>query len=111
MSHHDIEARLGDGALDRVTVYRVLDWLVASGLAHRTVDETRVSRFSAATGDRAAHRLHAHFHCDACRRVFCLEDAQALMPALPPGFCASAVEVSVRGRCRDCAGEGASHGA
>ena len=39
LSHHDIEAALGDASLDRVTLYRVLDWLVASGLAVKRADE------------------------------------------------------------------------
>ncbi|MBP8163590.1 MAG: transcriptional repressor, partial [Propionivibrio sp.] len=33
LSHNQIEQALGESALDRVTLYRVLDWLVESGLA------------------------------------------------------------------------------
>ena len=35
LSHHDIESMFGAARLDRVTLYRVLDWLVEQGLAHR----------------------------------------------------------------------------
>ena len=33
LSHYDIEQSLGEGSLDRVTLYRVLDWMVEAGLA------------------------------------------------------------------------------
>ncbi len=57
LTHHDIEAALGDAMLDRVTLYRVLDWLVESGLAHKSADASRVYRFSlAAPGEHTALR-------------------------------------------------------
>ncbi|MBK8524409.1 MAG: hypothetical protein IPL58_10055 [Betaproteobacteria bacterium] len=49
-SGHDVESALGAGSLDRVTLYRVLDWLVESGLAVKGADERRVWRFSLASG-------------------------------------------------------------
>ncbi len=48
LTHAQIESALGVPALDRVTLYRVLDWLVESGLAHKNADASRVFRFSAA---------------------------------------------------------------
>ena len=56
LSHAEIELRLGDMALDRVTLYRVLDWLVESALAHRNTDAYRVFRFSAAAAGESVQR-------------------------------------------------------
>jgi len=103
LTHHEIEQALGELALDRVTLYRVLDWLVDSGLAHRHTDAHRMFRFSAA-GD-GEHATHTHFRCEACGRVFCLDAAPPLPPRLPEGFSLSRVELDLRGRCARCAGE------
>jgi Fur family ferric uptake transcriptional regulator len=103
LTHAEIEARLGDLAGDRVTLYRVLDWLVQSGLAHKVTDEARVFRFSVAAG-QAQHGQHGHFRCDDCGRVYCLERVQPARPRVPQGFRVAQVEMSVRGKCANCTG-------
>ncbi|MCM8622669.1 MAG: transcriptional repressor [Candidatus Accumulibacter sp.] len=103
LTHHQIEQALGDLAIDRVTLYRVLDWLVESGIAHRTTDAQRTFRYSlAAVGEHAAH---THFRCENCGRVFCLDAAPPVPPSLPEGFCLSRIELDLCGRCAECAGE------
>jgi Fur family ferric uptake transcriptional regulator len=102
LTHHEIEEALRpDIAVDRVTVYRVLDWLVGIGLAHRIPGEDRTWRFLA-SGD-AAHGPHAHFTCSQCGRTVCLEDV-AVPPGVkvPRGFVPEAVELTVKGRCAAC---------
>lgn len=102
LSHHDIESALAEAGFDRVTLYRVLDWLVAGGLAHRTIDTQRVFRFSVAADDAPSHAAHAHFRCEACGRVYCLADVLISAPALPAGFSAHTLEFSVTGKCAGC---------
>jgi len=102
LSHAEIEARLaGDAQLDRVTLYRVLDWLVSKGLAHRVSGEDRVRRFNAVDEEGPGH---AHFHCSRCCRVFCLDDTQPTGSyRVPPGFRAHKVELNILGLCPACA--------
>jgi Fur family ferric uptake transcriptional regulator len=102
LSHHDIEAALQGHGFDRVTLYRVLDWMVESGLAHRVTDAQRVFRFSVAAIDAPAHDRHAHFRCEDCGKVFCLDDVPVTRPALPAGFSSSAVALSITGHCGHC---------
>jgi Fur family transcriptional regulator, ferric uptake regulator len=83
---------------DRVTLYRVLAWLVEQGLAHRVSGEDRVWRFS--VEQHADHR-HAHFHCSGCGTVFCM-DAQTRAPDLPKGFQLEDMELTLRGFCPEC---------
>jgi Fur family ferric uptake transcriptional regulator len=100
LTHNEIEAALGTPAIDRVTLYRVLDWLAESGLAHKNTDAHRVYRFSnAAAGE---HQAHMHFRCEDCGGVFCLEAAPPAAPRLPLGFSLSRVDFDLRGRCADC---------
>lgn len=101
LTHGEIEAGLGaDISADRVTLYRVLDWLVAKGLAHRVAGDDRAWRFNAAL--REDHR-HAHFHCSRCGQVFCLSDLHAsFAAALPQGYRFERADVSIRGLCPAC---------
>lgn len=104
LSHAELEAQLGsvDSApLDRVTLYRILDSLVACGLALKAVDPRGVFRFSA-TGAQRQHAGHIHFRCTGCGGVFCLKAAPPPPPKLPRGFRLRAVEFDVRGICANC---------
>ena len=102
LSHHDVEAVLADSGYNRVTLYRVLDWMERTGLAHRTVDALRVFRYSIAATNASLHKTHAHFRCDDCGKVYCLEDIPVASPALPAGFSGKTVELCVSGHCARC---------
>ena len=103
LSHQEIEAALArqGRSVDRVTIYRVLDWLSAVGLAHRATDAQGTFRFSAASAD-APHRSHMHFRCTGCGGVFCLDVPPPPPPRLPRGFRLAAAEFDVRGQCPAC---------
>lgn len=100
LSHREVELALEASHIDRVTVYRVLDWLTGEGLAHKIADDERVYRFSV-VGKR--DDPHAHFKCRACGNVFCLPAGSALDLQLPQGFRGEEIELSVKGVCATCA--------
>lgn len=104
LSHTQIEQALGESALDRVTLYRVLDWLVESGLAHKSADANRVFRFSVAA--ESEHAKHIHFRCDRCGKVFCLDQAPPSPPTMPDGFSLARADFDLHGCCASC---GAGH--
>jgi Fur family ferric uptake transcriptional regulator len=108
LCHAEIETRLAAdsaAAFDRVTLYRVLDSLVACGLALKAVDTRGVFRFSA-SGTQRQHEGHVHFRCTDCGGVFCLKAVPPPPPKLPRGFRLAEVELDVRGVCANCASEG-----
>jgi len=46
ITHHEIEDRISDDQpLDRVTLYRILEWLSKKGLAHKVISGDRKWRF------------------------------------------------------------------
>ncbi len=106
-SHQDIAAAIHlHHAIDRVTVYRVLDWLVGIGLAHRIAGDDRVWRYMASEkkNPTAHHHAHAHFTCEQCGQTFCLDQIQPkLNVKLPAGFTSSEVDLKLRGQCAHCA--------
>jgi Fur family transcriptional regulator, ferric uptake regulator len=102
LTHHEIEEALKASVpVDRVTVYRVLDWLVALGLAHRIPGEDRTWRFRATR--EPSHGPHAHFTCSRCGKTVCLDDVE-VPPSVkvPRGFVAQGVELTVKGLCASC---------
>lgn len=101
LTHHELERELArPEPLDRVTLYRVLDWLVRENLAHKIAGDDRVWRFNAIGAE--THR-HAHFRCVSCHKVFCLENlGTGFALDLPEGFRAEGVELTVEGRCPRC---------
>jgi Fur family ferric uptake transcriptional regulator len=104
LTHREIEQVLGPGeGVDRVTVYRVLEWLESQGLAHKVAGDDRVWRYK--LGSSSHPSGHAHFMCSRCGGVFCLEDmATAFALSLPRGFRSRQVELTIRGLCAQCAG-------
>lgn len=104
LSHQEIMDSLKDHmAVDRVTLYRTLDWLVAQKLVHKITADDRIWRFSAA--DTPTH-THPHFHCAVCGQVSCLAGTEIPTLRLPPGYHAEGVELVVNGHCPRCAGKG-----
>jgi Fur family ferric uptake transcriptional regulator len=78
-----LKAAKGDRRPDRVTVYRTLNALVDSGLAHRVDPGDRVFRFSLTDHAGCSHDHHVHEHphfvCDDCGKVECLEGTQVII--------------------------------
>lgn len=101
LTHQEVElaARQRGVRVDRVTLYRVLDWLVARGLAHKIEGRDRIWRFNA-----VVRKEHVHFHCTACGRVYCLDlPLPPARPQLPDGFRFEKAEWTLQGLCPDCA--------
>lgn len=102
LSHEGVASALEEGGetFDRVTLYRTLEWLVEQGIATRIAGSERAWNFELV--DRHGHH-HAHFHCQRCGRVTCMEEvAPALAGALPPGFSLAQAELVLHGACAEC---------
>ena len=102
LSHTEVvhAVRKQGETFERVTLYRVLDWLVKNELAHKITGTDRMWRFSAQA--RPLHN-HAHFNCTRCGHVYCLENLtpkKALK--LPGGFQLQHADVSIQGLCPHC---------
>lgn len=105
-AHEILEAAEKSGATDRVTVYRTLNSLVEAGIAHKVDPGDRVWRYGLLAAD---HRQHAHFVCDACGTIRCLEEAMITvsMKGKPSAdrFKVTQQDVYLHGTCEDCLDE------
>ena len=112
LSEPEVEAALAEAgvAVNKVTVYRMLDRFAVAGLLHKQVDAARVTRYALAPqGEEGAA---PRFECDDCHRQFRLSQGaakvqkalQQMLAALATAWHESlAVDVAVHGRCADCA--------
>lgn len=98
-THADLQKRLPD--LDRVSLYRCLDWLCEQDHAfHLTgADGVRRYGFKDPTQDHAAH---PHFQCMTCGVTECLPPMQAPLARLPRGYRLTSTDVLARGVCPGC---------
>ncbi|GMA16779.1 transcriptional repressor [Deinococcus metallilatus] len=95
-----IRAQTDLPGLGVATVYRTLKLLTEQGHIHPvTLDgETRY--------ERAGRGHHHHFSCTGCGRVFTLHTCPVALPSgtvYPGGFIVEAHEVTLYGRCPECA--------
>jgi Fur family transcriptional regulator, ferric uptake regulator len=115
LSHPDILAALQGVEIDRVTVYRVLDWLLENSLIHKISSDDRAWKFqlnapkrnyrSADTGHLGllSNHGHAHLHCQQCGTVLCIHELAAHIPqSLFDTYRVSNIEISLKGLCLDC---------
>lgn len=101
LSHPEVINNLTQvGSFDRVTVYRVLDWLVQHGLVHKVAGTGRACRFQA-THPNSSHR-HAHFQCRECGKICCLTEIEPELSKFPKHLMIESVELNIKGICEDC---------
>ncbi|HEV7589093.1 MAG TPA: Fur family transcriptional regulator [Longimicrobium sp.] len=95
-------------AVDLVTVYRTLAWLVELGVAREVTAVRGAERFEPVEGNEHAH----HLHCDRCGRVttapVCGVDGAVHARILRDyGFAVADHTLTFHGRCAEC--RGAAH--
>ena len=104
LTHQELLTKLNDRAalqFDRVTLYRVLDWLLANNIIHKVTGHDRGWRFQLNQAD-TAHR-HAHFQCSHCHTTYCLSDIHLQKPGnLPAHFTVESLELNIKGVCASC---------
>ena len=91
-------------AINRVTVYRILDLLVDHGVVERISSGGRAFYYGLAPND--CHQSHPHFYCKSCGKMDCLSPESLSVETEPlwrtfPGQI-DKVEVRVDGVCKDC---------
>ena len=91
-------------AINRVTVYRILDLLVAHGLVDRISTGGRAAYYGLAPNEH--HRPHPHFYCKRCGLMECLNPESLTLAgdAFQKTFSGQIdkVEIRVDGICKNC---------
>lgn len=91
-------------AINRVTVYRILDRLVDQGVVDRLSSGGRAAYYGLAPNKH--HQPHPHFYCKVCGQMDCLNpqslsvETDAIQKFFPGRI--DKVEVRVDGICKNC---------
>ncbi|MFW5657021.1 MAG: Fur family transcriptional regulator [Bacteroidota bacterium] len=99
LSEKEIQEKLACSC-DRSTVYRSLRTFLDKGIIHEvTIDS--IVRFALPNG-KIKNEAHAHFKCEVCDAVICLEHITMETIRLPKGYMPRNHNVLITGVCRDC---------
>ena len=90
-------------ALNKVTVYRTLESLIAAGLVHRVFMDNRAWHFELA--DHCTEKqCHPHFTCTRCGVTTCLTETRLPLAQISrKGFIIRRQQVRLEGLCPACA--------
>jgi Fur family transcriptional regulator, ferric uptake regulator len=117
LSHPEILTALqGIKEIDRVTIYRVLDWLLENTLIHKISTDDRAWKFQlnapkrnyrvadqASNNSLLSNHGHAHLHCHNCGTVLCIHELAAHIPqTIFDTYQVSHIEISLKGLCPAC---------
>jgi Fur family ferric uptake transcriptional regulator len=98
-----IARQLTNPDLNKVTIYRTLESLVAVGLVHRAFTQGRAWHFELAD-HCTAKQCHPHFTCTNCGVTHCLTEASVpIVRIARKGFVVSRQQVRLEGLCPACA--------
>jgi Fur family ferric uptake transcriptional regulator len=101
LSHSEIQSSL-NGLCDRVTIYRVLDRLLAEGQIHKIVNVDGSVKYAACHSCSEKHNHdHLHFSCQKCKSVTCLDDVEPSFK-LPKNYKVSETNFMLSGLCPQC---------
>lgn len=102
VTHEQIRAALGPKGPNKVTIYRVLDRLLAAGLVHKAFLQERTWHFELAA-NCSRQQCHPHFNCTSCGSTHCLTEMSPEMAQSPyKGFIIQRQQIQLEGLCPDC---------
>lgn len=92
--------------VDKVTLYRTLKTFEQHKIIHSIDDGTGSAKYALCSEGCECNpgELHVHFHCQLCKRTFCLTD-QIIPPVhLPQKFVLKEMNMVMKGLCDACSG-------
>ncbi len=107
LSHSEIQAEL-NGLCDRVTIYRVLERLISEDEIHKVVNLDGTVKYAACHSCSSEKKHihthnHAHFSCEKCKEVTCLEDIEPNFK-IPKEYQVNEMNFTLSGICPNCKG-------
>ncbi|MDO9205363.1 MAG: transcriptional repressor [Methylotenera sp.] len=106
ISHSEILVRMSHHKeFDRVTIYRVLDWLTEHHLIHKISGDNRAWKFQISQNTLAGQHTHQHAHlqCSACGKVICIHELEPHFPSkILAKYHVESIDINIKGLCPDC---------
>lgn len=103
LTHQEIQERLGEESLDRVTLYRILSSLKDACLIHQVQGTDGVWRFCAHDENMSmCPGGHPHLLCESCGKMMCLTESRMPHIEVPEAFVVTHKQMLILGICKNC---------
>ncbi|MEM9001281.1 MAG: transcriptional repressor [Bacteroidota bacterium] len=99
-SYNDLQSALVSEA-DKSTLYRNLTSFEQVGIIHRINDHSGVAKYAFGESPMRGNE-HAHFVCECCETVYCMDGLAPLQFEVPKGFKTNKVQTIIKGICAHC---------
>ncbi len=98
----DLELALAP--MDKASIFRVVELFAEKELIHVIEDGSRSLKYELChgMGHHSAADQHAHFYCEKCGAVYCLNDFVLPTVDLPENFRVKSVNFMLKGICGKC---------
>ncbi len=100
LSENEIREQLS-GNYDRTTFYRSFKTLEEHKIVHKIVVDNQIVKY-ALDNSITRKKEHAHFYCNDCHVLQCLESIAVQEIQLPEGYTEVETEILIKGRCAFC---------
>lgn len=100
LSENEIREKLA-GNYDRTTFFRSFKTLEEHKIIHKIIVNNQLVKFALDNSVTHKHE-HAHFYCNECDTVKCLDDIPTNNYKLPDGYSNEETEVLIKGTCAIC---------
>ena len=100
LSENEIRERLA-GNYDRTTFYRSFKTLEEHKIIHKIVVDNQLVKY-ALDNTITYKNEHAHFYCNKCNTVKCMDNVPLQKYQLPDGYYDVETEVLIKGICSNC---------
>lgn len=90
--------------MDKASIFRVLEIFAEKDIIHVIEDGSRSLKYELCHG-RGHHSVsdqHAHFYCEKCGSVFCLEDVSLPDMDIPKEYKVKSINLMFKGICPNC---------
>lgn len=98
----DLEISLAP--MDKASIFRVLDLFAGKEIIHVIEDGSRSLKYEVcgSEGHHSASDQHAHFYCEKCGAVYCLDNITLPTADIPESFTVRSVNLMFKGICPAC---------
>ncbi|PKQ61893.1 hypothetical protein BZG01_18345 [Labilibaculum manganireducens] len=100
LSENEIREQLV-GNYDRTTFYRSFKTLEEYKIIHKIIVDNQLVKY-ALDNTVTQKDEHAHFYCNECNTVKCMNDVPVQKYQLPDGYSDVETEVLIKGICSNC---------
>lgn len=90
--------------MDKASIFRVLEILSDKDIIHIIEDGSRSMKYELChgKGHHSVSDQHAHFFCEKCGSVFCLDDVKLPKIDIPKDYKVKSINFMFKGICPNC---------